>query len=229
MSFELDPKARARLSREVFLARAVILWERAAGVWTPLLLGLMAGATIGLWGGFEALENGLRPFAFAAIMFAAAVPAALALWRTRVPTRREALERIEADSGMVHAPLTSAEDEPAAGDPELWALNRNRVVEAARTARVGRPHAGMAAADPLALRYALLLAAALAVWADAEGAARRAAPIVRPLEASASASVGAVAAAGDRTLRSVSAWVAGIQSRAAMSGEPRMRPAESRP
>jgi hypothetical protein len=65
----------------------------------------------------------------------------------------------------VHAPLTALEDARAAGDPALWELHRKAAAAAIEKTRVGRPRAGLAAADPLALRYALMMAAALALWA----------------------------------------------------------------
>ncbi len=173
--------SRAHLKRALWLARAVMLWERSAGLWGPLLLGAGVIAVAGLWGAFDNGPAWMQTAAVACVLLIALVFAGLNATRLRWPTSEEALARVEADSPFEHAPLSSLEDRPAAGDPGLWALHQSRAAEAARKARVGRPSAGLAAADPFALRWALVIAAALALWARGPETAPRAIQAFRPV------------------------------------------------
>lgn len=165
MQTGLDPRAEARLTRALWAARAVMLWEQGAKVWAPWLLATAALAVASLWGVYEVAGPVGRAAMLTAVGAAAlafSVRGALAI---RWPGRAETRARLEADSRLVHAPLTALEDARAAGDPALWELHRKAAMAAIETARVGRPKAGLAAADPLALRYALVVAAVLALWA----------------------------------------------------------------
>jgi hypothetical protein len=71
--------------------------------------------------------------------------------------------------------------------------------------RVGRPKAGLAAADPLALRYALVVAAVLALWARGPERVQHVADAFAPPErlADLGASVAAVRIQADAIGRSV--------------------------
>jgi hypothetical protein len=165
MTSDLDRDTKRRLDRALTAARFVMLWEQGWAIWAPLLLAAAFIAVAGLWGVFERLPAWADAVAVAAAVVvgtAFAVRGALSL---RWPTREETSRRVETDSRLVHRPLASLSDTPAAGDPELWALHRARAVEAIAKTRVGRPKAGIAKADPFALRYLLLVAAALALWA----------------------------------------------------------------
>jgi hypothetical protein len=161
----LDARAEARLTRALWAARAVMLWEQGAKVWAPWLLAAAALATAALWGVFETAEAPWRAALLAGTVVTAVVFSVRGALAIRWPGRVETRARLEADSRLVHAPLTALEDARAAGDPALWELHRKAAMAAIETARVGRPRAGLAAADPVALRYALVVAAVLALWA----------------------------------------------------------------
>lgn len=153
------------MTRALWAARAVMLWEQGARVWAPWLLAAAALAVAALWGLFDGLGTLARVTVMAAAALVALVLSLRGALAIRWPGREQARARLETDSRLVHAPIAALEDAPAAGDPALWALHRKVSIDALASARVGRPKAGLAAADPLALRWALIVAAALALWA----------------------------------------------------------------
>lgn len=169
-----DRLTRLRLARAALTARALILWERLAGVWTPLVLALLALAALGLWGAPERLGPLGWLLAAGAVALTAAAAAVRAVLALRLPAEGDVRRRIEAGSGASASPFAALEETPATGDPALWALHRRRAAEAARKAGPGRPRAGMAAADPFALRYALVLALALGFWVHGREGGERA-------------------------------------------------------
>jgi hypothetical protein len=123
----------------------------------------------------------------------------------RWPGHEETRARLETDSRFVHAPLTALEDARAAGDPALWELHRKAAAAAVAQTRVGRPKAGLAAADPLALRYALVVAAGLALWARGPERVQHVAEAFAPRERLADLDAGVTAAGtqADAVARSV--------------------------
>jgi hypothetical protein len=165
MPAALAPRDEARLTRALWAARAVMLWEQGAKVWAPWLLAAAALATASLWGLFETVEPQWRAGVLLAAGAGAVVFSVRGALSIRWPGRAETRARLEADSRLAHAPLTALDDARAAGDPALWELHRQAAIAAIGRARVGRPKAGLAAADPFALRYALVVAAVLALWA----------------------------------------------------------------
>jgi hypothetical protein len=165
MSVGLDSRSQARLTRALWAARAVMLWEQGARVWAPWLLAAAALAVAALWGLFELAGPIGRVMLVTGAGLAAVVASVRGALAIRWPSRGQTRARLEADSRLVHAPLTALEDARAAGDPALWELHRKAAAAAVAQTRVGRPKAGLAVADPLALRYALMVAAALALWA----------------------------------------------------------------
>ena len=96
--------------------------------------------------------------------FVAAFGATSALFVRRVamPRRAEVRHRLESDSGLQHRPLSSLEEKlvTPADDPEsmaLWEAHQARLKDQVKQLRVKLPHPGLAAADPLALRAAVIL------------------------------------------------------------------------
>jgi hypothetical protein len=165
MREDLSAHLRNRLTRALWAARAVMLWEQGPRVWAPWLLAAAALAVAALWGLFELVGPIGRVVLLAGAGLAALVASVRGALALRWPSREQTRARLEADSRLVHAPLTALEDARAAGDPALWELHRKAAAAAVAQTRVGRPKAGLAAADPLALRYALTMAAVLALWA----------------------------------------------------------------
>ena len=207
----LDSRSQARLTRVLWAARAVMLWEQGPRVWAPWALATAALAVAALWGLFEIAG----PIGRVALLTAAGVGALTASLRgalaIRWPGREETRARLETDSRLVHAPLTALEDARAAGDPALWELHRKTAAAAVAQTRVGRPKAGLAAADPLALRYALVVAAVLALWARGPERVQHVADAFAPPErlADLGAGVTAVRVQADAVVRSVAGLFAG--------------------
>jgi hypothetical protein len=170
----LDRKGRTTLTRAMLLARLVLVFERLLPVVAPFAVAGLALTAAALWGLFETAE---RTFVLACLTVAGVSALAVAARNAvgfRWPTRDEARRRVEADSGLTHAPFSALVDSPAAGDEGLWALHQARSAEAARRARVGGPRAAFAAADPYAFRYAFGLVIGLGVWAQGSAGIDRA-------------------------------------------------------
>ncbi len=232
MSADLDRPARARLNRALAAGWVVMLWERTALVWTPLLLAAGAIAVVGLWGLFTPLSVIARDIVVTVIILITLGFAIWGLTKVRAPKRDEMVRRIEVDSRLAHCSITMLADKPATGDAALWELHRVQSANAAAKARVGRPRAGIAAADPFALRYALLIAAILAVFVRGPEHGRDALTAFTPVTQF-------TAATGDMLVNasnSVSHFVGDVlngaakrQSSAAIPGSPRNLPAASRP
>ncbi len=166
--------------RAVALARAALFWERAAPVWAPPALALLAVVTAAALGLLQPLPIPLHAGLVAAVLGAGAFAAWPGLRRFQLPTLDEGRRRAERDAGLDHAPLTAVEDRAETGDAELWAAHLRRAEADAERARGRRPRAGLAAADPFALRFALPLLLAFGVWAEPEGLGRRLETAIRP-------------------------------------------------
>jgi hypothetical protein len=171
------PPAARRARR---LAWAALLWERAAPLWTPVALAGLAVLALAAAGVLQPLPVPLHVARAGRRRAAAAWLTFRAARRFRLPTGEDARRRAEADSGMRHAPLASLDDEPAGGDGDLWALHRERAATAAAAARGRRPRAGLAAADPYALRFALPLLLFASLWMAEDAGQRRLQTAFRP-------------------------------------------------
>ncbi len=151
-----------RLDRLVDLARAALIWEKLwRAIMPPLLIaGLFITLSFaGLW-----LEV-TRVWRIAGVvLFGLAFAAALLpLFRLGQPSRREALSRIDRDSGLAHRPASSLDDALAnAGeDPAtraLWTLHRLRMARNVAALRAGLPSPRMVDFDRYALRAGVLVA-----------------------------------------------------------------------
>lgn len=172
----IPPAAR----RARLLAWAALLWERAAPLWTPSVLAVLGVFALASAGVLEPLPIPLH----AVVLAVAALTAALLTLRAarpfRLPSLDEARRRAERDSGVAHAPLASLQDELTSGDSALWALHQRRAAEAAQSVRGKRPRAGLAAADPYALRFALPLVLLLGLWVAGASGGRRIQTAFRP-------------------------------------------------
>ncbi len=163
---------RPRLALRLWLARAVLAWERAwPALWPAVgVAGLFLAVA---W--FDVLPL-LPGWAHLAVLacFAGALLWTLghAVARFRAPASHDAQRRLETASALAHRPLTAVKDRLAAGasDPyaaALFDLHRQRMAESIRKLRVGRPRPGLARRDPIALRAALivvLVVAAVTGW-----------------------------------------------------------------
>ena len=151
-----------RLDRLVRLAAAALFWERLWRALVPplLVIGLFIALSFaGLW-----LEV-TRPWRLAGVvLFAIGLAASLLpfLWLGR-PSRKEALSRIDRDSGLAHGPASGLDDALAnAGDDPttqaLWALHRQRLARNVEALRAGMPSPRMVDFDRYALRAGVLVA-----------------------------------------------------------------------
>ncbi|MBX9758014.1 MAG: TIGR02302 family protein [Beijerinckiaceae bacterium] len=152
----------AVLDALVTRARLAVLWER---LWPPLVaLFVVAGvflavSWLGLWlyAPWWGRALGLTIFGLALLW-----PAWL-LARVRLPSRTDALGRIDRDSHLPHRPASTLDDalaNPSAEDATkaLWRLHQRRAEKAARLLRVSSPAPHTALVDRFAFRAAVLLA-----------------------------------------------------------------------
>jgi uncharacterized protein (TIGR02302 family) len=151
-----------RLDRLIALAGAALLWER---LWRALLvpvlvLGLfLCFSFAGLW-----LEVGRGGRIGGVVLFAVAFVLALVpLLRLGLPSRKEALARIDSRSGLAHQPASGLDDTLAnsSDDPAtqaLWTLHQRRTEQKIAMLRAGAPSPRVADFDRYALRAAVLFA-----------------------------------------------------------------------
>jgi uncharacterized protein (TIGR02302 family) len=150
-SDSVPPGARAAA---VFFARLALFAERAAPAVVlasaPIALILVLGLfdlwrLAGLWGHAAALA---LLAALSGVLF----------WRRRpspfLPTREEALARLERDGLMRHEPLRALEDELSAGSGALWQAHLADARARVRTVKLRAPAATANGIDPYGLRFA---------------------------------------------------------------------------
>jgi uncharacterized protein (TIGR02302 family) len=164
-----DPDDR-RLNRRLLLARLVLGWER---LWPALVPLLSLGAAFVACALFDVLPR-LPGWLHALVLAGFAGGAGFFGWRAavavRLPSPDEAARRLERDSGLAHRPLAALADRPVTGDDILWQAHLRRMAGLAERLRLALPAPGMAARDPLALRFAALLLLVIALaggWGDA--------------------------------------------------------------
>jgi uncharacterized protein (TIGR02302 family) len=151
-----------RHERFIALARLVLAWER---IWPALwpatgVLGLyIAAAFLGIT---DALPGVLRSLVFVAVLIATGYLLYRELRDWRMPRWEEAARRVERDSALPHRPITERNDRLAvgAGDPfaeSLWGAHVVNLLKRLGRLKLAPPAPGLAAKDPWALRYIVLL------------------------------------------------------------------------
>jgi len=152
--------SEAILGRRVGLARLILIFERVwrALLWPFLVVGcFLIVSLIGLW---EILPHWAHNLGIAALALAFAV-SLVPLLRISLPTREEALRRLERDSGVKHRPATAYEDTLAKTTSPtaqaLWQQHRERLSRLVSTLKPGAPRPGIARFDPYAIRALVLL------------------------------------------------------------------------
>ncbi|GLS17768.1 hypothetical protein GCM10007874_07830 [Labrys miyagiensis] len=143
-------------------ARLAIAWERA---WPRLALPL---GVIGLflaasWFDLFGQLSGPPRLAIFLLFVAGLIASLWPLARLRIPTREEALFRLDHAIGLPHRPATARQDRLAqgGGDPlaeALWRRHRRAALEASRNIRLGVPSPNLPALDRYGLRIGLVLA-----------------------------------------------------------------------
>jgi uncharacterized protein (TIGR02302 family) len=154
--------ANPRLERLAATARAILLFERAWRIMLPPLVVLGVFACIswtGLWLDAPHWARGLGVLALVLGLFVALLP----LREFRSPSRKEALDRIDRESGLASHPASVIDDRLGNGtsDPTtraLWNLHRRRAEQAVALLRTGGPSPRMVDLDRYALRAAVLVA-----------------------------------------------------------------------
>ncbi|MFN3230092.1 MAG: DUF4175 family protein [Asticcacaulis sp.] len=142
----------------------VMSWERFVPViapWGVFALLLLVAAQ---WSVFARLHIQAHVLILFVGLLIAFVASARALLRYRFPDRETILRRLETDSQLPTGSLLGLYDTPAAGDAGLWQLHLEQAREMAPSLRVGKAKAGIAEADPYALRYVALVLFALGLF-----------------------------------------------------------------
>lgn len=151
-----------RVSRLLLGARLSLAWESVWPAIWPAVGTAGAFAALALLDVFARLPAWLH----AVLLAGFAAGFGFALWRAvravAMPTRQQALHRIELASGLDHRPLEALRDRLPEGvnDPmarALWEAHQRQMEERIRRLRVGMPEPGLARRDPLAVRFAVLL------------------------------------------------------------------------
>ncbi|MFT3988506.1 TIGR02302 family protein [Aestuariivirga sp.] len=140
--------SRARLALAAEALWALLLW--------PLLI---AGLTLAFI--FSGLPAWLPPALRLAILILAAIAFAVSLWplrHFRWPTEKQAMRRVEMQSGLTHRPVSSADDQLAEGNLALWDVHRKRELARLTDLKAGAPRSRWSALDPKALRLPVALA-----------------------------------------------------------------------
>jgi uncharacterized protein (TIGR02302 family) len=167
-----DGRSDAVLSQALDRARSAILWER---LWPALAapataVGLfLAVSWLGLWLWLPPGGRAIGLSFFLLLAAAATVP----LLRLRLPTRTDALRRLDGKSGLPHRPATTIADDIAVSttDPSsvvLWRAHIERALRSAKQLKAGQPTPRLALRDPYALR-ALVLVLVIATFVAAGG------------------------------------------------------------
>jgi hypothetical protein len=128
------------LNRALFCTECVMIWERVLPAVTPFLLFCGTVAVAAQWGIFNGL-NGLIHLGIVAAGLSVAV--SLALWQVvkfKPPSFSEINQRLAIDN-----------------DTRPEALLALRHVKTQPNLKLGKPKAGIAKGDPLALRYLLIM------------------------------------------------------------------------
>ena len=173
-----DPMAGlpARVRGWTWAARGLMFLEQAGRAIAPALGVVAVFIILGLFDVFRFVPLWLHWGLLA--LFGAGLIAALWYgfkdWRT--PMRGDALRRLEADSGLVHRPLTHLTDRQASNlvDPwatVLWSHYQRRLLAGLGELTLAAPRTDIARRDPFALRglAVLLLALGLAIAWDQSG------------------------------------------------------------
>ena len=164
------------LSLQRALSRAALWVERVwPAIWPALgVAGLYAAFAL-----FD-LPRELPGWGRLAVLAVVVVAIVGLLWRglgrMTIPTREGADRRLENTSGLRHRPLAVLADRPSRDDPDallLWRAHQARMKAASSRLRVGAPHPGLPARDPVALRAAVVVALVAGIIAAGSEAPNR--------------------------------------------------------
>jgi uncharacterized protein (TIGR02302 family) len=168
---------RKRLGRLAAASRVSLGWELLwPRLWLPaaILLSFLAVSWAGLWTYLPWQGRALGVALFATGLIAS-------FWYVatiRLPTRRDALARLDKSLTDGHRPASAIEDSLAVGSSDpvsqaLWKLHVERQSRQVAGLKVAAPHPLMAGRDKFALRAVPLLAAITALFVAGDEAGRR--------------------------------------------------------
>ncbi|MEO5375233.1 MAG: DUF4175 domain-containing protein [Alphaproteobacteria bacterium] len=153
-------------------AWAVLAWERVwRASWAAVSLGGVFGA-VALLDGLPRLSGEAHAAVLAGFALVFLGLLGWGWWGMRLPTRADAVRRLEQGGGQLHRPVSALDDRLAAGGDSaesraLWRAHLIRMEDEARRLRVDPPAPGVAALDPLGLRAVpvlLLVIGLAAAW-----------------------------------------------------------------
>jgi uncharacterized protein (TIGR02302 family) len=155
-------EARVRLSWFALLGERI--WE--ALLWPFLVItAFIVVSLLELWSLFPPLLHRVLLGGFVLALIGSFLP----LLRLVLPTRQEALRRLERTAGIKHRPASSYEDRLGTTPPKetaaLWAAHRERLSRLITKLRPSWPAPRTDRKDPYAIRAALLLTAVAAMLA----------------------------------------------------------------
>ncbi|MBT3787031.1 MAG: TIGR02302 family protein [Alphaproteobacteria bacterium] len=169
----------------IALARLALAWESLWRALWPVVLTILLFAAVSLAGLWQAVDGYVHA---AGLALFAVVTLALIARRISLITfasREQGRRRLETDSGALHRPLQTVEDDLASvniadntGKPDpatyqLWVLSKARAREALARLRPRWPRPGLAERDPKAFRYAVGLLLFIGLMAAGASAPER--------------------------------------------------------
>ncbi len=162
-----DSALTRRFERRVTLSRLALLAERLweALLWPFLVIGaFLVVSLFDLWSVAPPLLHRVLLGAFGLALLVSLLP----LIRLPLPSRAEALRRLERTADIKHRPASSYEDRLASPQGEtalLWAAHRARLARLVAKLKPGWPEPRTDRKDPYAIRAGLLILLAVAVVA----------------------------------------------------------------
>jgi hypothetical protein len=164
-----DSGLARRFEQRVSLSWLALLGER---VWEALLWPFLVVAAflvvslLELWSVLPPLAHRVVLGGFGLALIVSFLP----LVRLSLPTRQEALRRLERQAGIKHRPASSYEDQlgatPAKETAALWAVHRQRLSRLIAKLKPSWPAPRTDREDPYAIRAALLLGVVAALLAS---------------------------------------------------------------
>lgn len=152
---------KSRFETRVRLSWLALVAERAweALLWPFVVVcAFLIFTLLGGWGLLPPMAHRVLLGAFGVALIVAFLP----LFRISVPSRAEALRRLERNANIKHRPASSYEDTLGATPPEetaqLWTLHRQRLASLVAKLKPSWPAPRTDREDPYAIRAALFLA-----------------------------------------------------------------------
>ena len=155
-------KTKSYIDRKISQAGFVIAWERVWAALYPALMVLGLFALAVMSGLLPALPDWAR-FGGLAIFGIALVWTLVPVVRLVLPSRPEAIRRIETASGLAHRPVAGSEDRLADGEQDqlsstIWQEHRTRQLRKLGQLKIGMVRSNWVGLDRYALRIPLILA-----------------------------------------------------------------------